>query len=209
MHESEFEEFLGRARGGDRASLMRLLEVFGAVVRERISQKIAPWMRTTLDEDDVMQVTYVEAVTRLGRFEGGGVKGFTAWLHRLAENNLIDAVRAMEAAKRPNPRKKVSPAAHADESHLGLVELLGATFTTPSRDAAKREAKGFLDAALSRLPPDYQRVIRLYDLQGRSIEEVCTEMGRSQGAVFMLRARAHDRLKETLGSESRFFSIPS
>ena len=49
-------------------------------------------------------------------------------------------------------------------------------------------------------------VVRLYDIEGRSGPEVATTMGRSRGAVVMLRARAHDRLAELLGSGSKFFS---
>jgi RNA polymerase sigma factor (sigma-70 family) len=66
-----------------------------------------------------------------------------------------------------------------------------------------------MEGALRQLPPDYEKVIRLYDLAGKSPAEVAQEMGRSQGAVFMLRARAHDRLREVLGSSSQFFSTPA
>jgi DNA-directed RNA polymerase specialized sigma24 family protein len=38
------------------------------------------------------------------------------------------------------------------------------------------------------------------------VEEVAKGLGRSKGAVHMLRARAYDRLKELLGSTSLFFS---
>ncbi|MCB9844958.1 MAG: sigma-70 family RNA polymerase sigma factor [Phycisphaeraceae bacterium] len=204
------EVLLDKARSGDRAALVQLLESCGPQVRERITPRITGWVRTALDEDDVMQVTYLEAVLRLDRFQGGGVSGFVAWLTKMAENNLIDAVRALEAAKRPSPRRKVSARQQPDqESYLGLVELLGCTYTTPSRDAAKREAHGFLESALSRLPADYARVIRLYDLQGLPIEEVAEQLGRTQGAVYMLRARAHDRLKDAIGTESQFFSTPA
>jgi hypothetical protein len=38
------------------------------------------------------------------------------------------------------------------------------------------------------------------------MSELAAEMKRSEGAAYMLRARAHDRLKEILGSDSKFFS---
>ncbi len=59
---------------------------------------------------------------------------------------------------------------------------------------------------LAKLPPDYATVIRLYDLQGKPIAEVAADLGRSEGAVYMLRARTHDRLRELLPGESKFFS---
>jgi RNA polymerase sigma factor (sigma-70 family) len=100
-------------------------------------------------------------------------------------------------------------AAEADDSALALIELMGGTSHTPSRSVARGEARKALDQALGAIPTEYERVIRLYDLKGKSAAEVGAEMGRSEGAVYMLRARAHERLREALGPGSRFFSTPA
>jgi DNA-directed RNA polymerase specialized sigma24 family protein len=55
------------------------------------------------------------------------------------------------------------------------------------------------------MPPDYSTVIRMYDLEGRGAESVASAMGRSTGAVYMLRSRAHDMLR-TLIEGSDFFT---
>lgn len=204
---SSADALLDGARGGDRAALAKLLEEIGPRVRGRIAGRIPERFRSVLDADDVMQVTYLEAVTRFETFTEGNASGFLAWMTRLAENNVVDAVRALEAAKRPNPRKRVR-ASPGHDSMVALVELLGVTNTTPSIVAARDEGVGLLKVALAKLPTDYRRVITMYDLEGRSAEEVSREMGRSTGAVFMLRARAHDRLREEMGSASQFFSTP-
>jgi hypothetical protein len=60
--------------------------------------------------------------------------------------------RALERAKRPDPRKQVH-ARGDDDSYVALVELLGYTSTTPSRAAARGEVHTALDAVLSQLPP--------------------------------------------------------
>ncbi len=203
------EGMLARAIGGDQRALVELLEVVGPEIRRRIAGKVSSAWRAVLDEDDVMQVTYLEVILRFGSFQSGGLAGFTAWVWRLAENNLIDAVRSLEAAKRPNPSNRVTGGRHTEDSAVALVEMLGATMTTPSRHAARDEAGRFLEAALRTLPPDYEKVIRLFDLAGKAPAEVASEMGRSQGAIFMLRARAHERLREAMGSESKYFSRPS
>lgn len=202
---NDLEPTLEAASAGDREALVRLLDAVGPTVRRRLAEKLPASMRPSIDEDDLMQVTYIEAVMRFRGFTTGGVSGFLAWLTRLAENNLIDAVRAMEADKRPDPRKRVRGGPNAD-SMAQLVELLGMTYTTPSRMAARDEANAALDRSLTKLPGVYEKVIRLYDLEGRTVEEVAAEIGRSAGAVYMLRARAHERLRELLGSASQFFS---
>lgn len=203
------DDLLAKALAGDTKSLMSLLEALGPQVRQRIEPKISPHLRSSLDADDVMQITYVEAVMRLGRFnKGGGASGFLAWLSRLAENNLIDAIRSLEAAKRPDPSMRVVSHAGRAESMVALIDILGVTSTTPSVVAAKDEAASHLERALSSLPPDYEKVVRMYDLEGRPIADVAKTVGKSEGAAYMLRARAHDRLKELMGPSGNFFSTP-
>jgi RNA polymerase sigma factor (sigma-70 family) len=204
----DLDALLANALRGDQASLVTLLEQLGPRVRAKLDGKITGPLQSSLDIDDVMQVTYLEACMRLNRFRQGGVPGFLAWLSRMAENNLIDAVRALESAKRPGPSKRIVPT-NPQESMIAFVELLGATSTTPSRVTAKDEAARHLNRSLTSLPPDYEKVVRLYDLEGKSITEVAAALGRSEGACWMLRARAHDRLREAMGPIGNFFSTPA
>ena len=205
MSTPEEQRWLAAALDGDERSLIRLLEAVGPRVRGRIDPKIGRHVRLTVDADDVMQVTYLEAVTRIGSFQGD-VSGFIAWLSRIAENNVIDAGRMAEAAKRPNARNRVTGGSRA-ESMVALVEAVGATVTTPSKVAAANEVGDALERALDKLPEVYARVIRLYDLQGLNAASVGQELGKSEGAVYMLRARAHERLRDVLGTESDYFTV--
>lgn len=196
------------ARTGDHGAMSALLGRHGPVVRQRLNKRIGPHFRGVLDEDDVMQVTYLEAFLRMSAFTArAGAPGlsFVAWLTQIAENNLTDAIRGLERAKRPDPRRRVR-SAPVQDSYASLIEVLGVESVTPSREAAMNEAVRAVEEAIKRLPPDYQKVVRLYDLDFRRVEEVAAEMGRSAGAIFMLRARAHDRLKEIMGAASKFFS---
>lgn len=196
---------LQRAVEGDAASLRTLLERSGGEVRQRISGMIDKRWRSLLDEDDVMQVTYLEAFLHIDQLTARDMPSFLAWLTRIAENALRDAVRGLSRQKRPDPARRVVAAPGA-ESYVGLLDCLGVTTTTPSREVRQRDAVSFLEAAIQRLPEAYLTAVRLYDLEGRSASDVATAMGRSVGAVHMLRARAHDRLREDLGAGSQFFS---
>ncbi|MBL8746970.1 MAG: sigma-70 family RNA polymerase sigma factor [Phycisphaerae bacterium] len=201
-------DLVARAVRGDTEALTELLEQEGPIVRQRLEAKIGTTWRSSFDADDVMQVSYMEAFMQVSRFSPAGPGAFRAWLTQIAENNMRDAIKSLERAKRPDPRKRVH-GPPGEQSFVALVELLGVTNSTPSQHAARGEFRGAIDEALSKMPPDYSRVITLYDLEGRSAQEVAAIMGRSNGAVFMLRARAHDKLRELLGSSSRFFSTPS
>lgn len=196
---------LTKATAGDRTAMTELLRRHGPTVRGRLSSKMSSVWQSALDPDDVMQVTYLEAFLRINTFVPRHEGSFLAWVSLIAENNLRDAIKELERQKRPNPRMRVQAAANQD-SYVALVEMLGATMTTPSINVARNEIKGALDAALDKLPADYAKVIRMYDLEGRDAAEVGKELGRSTGAVYMLLARAHDRLKDVLGTESQFFT---
>jgi RNA polymerase sigma factor (sigma-70 family) len=197
------ESLLLLAVGGDTHALSTLLAYFGPQVRAKLG--IARRWQSDLDVDDVMQVAYLEAFLRIRNFVPHGMPAFAQWLHRIAENNLRDAVRALERLKRPPPDRRVTLPTR-DESAVMLIEQLGVTTTTPSRQFAASELRSTLEAALELLPDDYARAIRLYDLECRPIDEAAAALGRSVGALHMLRARAHDRMREILAPESAFFS---
>jgi RNA polymerase sigma-70 factor (ECF subfamily) len=195
---------LKAASQGDGEALAALLCEHGPVVRRRL--RIDPIWQAVLDPADVMQVTYLEAFLRLGQLEARTTESFVAWLTQLAQNNLRDGIRELGRQKRPNPRQRIRRV-NDDSSQSSILSCLGISpSNTPSRDAATKEAQQALTAALSGLPPPYAEVLRLHDLEGRPIAEVSTAMGRSRGAVCMLRLRALDQLRGLMGSESKFFS---
>lgn len=198
-------DLLQRAAARDADALRILLKRHGPQVRNAIRGKIDTRWRSILDEDDLMQVTYLEAFLHIDQLNARTADSFTGWLIRIANNALLDAVKGIESQKRPHPARRVQTPDH-ESSCAALIELLGATTTTPSRYAAGNEAGRSIEAALKTLPEDYGTVVRQCDLEGKSAAEVSALMGRSIGAVHMLRARAHAALQTRLGASSNFFS---
>jgi len=197
---------LARALAGDREALVAVLERVAPPVRQRLTRRIPADMAATLDADDILQVTYIEVVTRIGQFRGGGLGGFEAWVRRIADNNLLDAIRAARAAKRPDPARRAEAGTPGRSAALLIEQLSSAGTGTPSRQCARGEALAAMERLLATLPADYARVIRLYDLRGLPVADVAAELGRSPGAVYMLRARAHERLREAMGSAGNYFT---
>lgn len=196
-------DLLDGAIRGDEACLTELLRRHGPRVRDTLAGSIPRRFQSVLSADDVMQQAYVDAFRAIGQFVRRDDGSFGGWLATLAKRNLVDALRGLEADKRGGKRHRVSS---DDDGSLELYEMLGASVTTPSRHAARAEAKVFLAGAMKALPDDYRKVIQLYDIEGRAIDEVSAELKKTPGAVYMLRSRAHRRLAEILGSPSRFVS---
>lgn len=203
MEESAIEHAnrIAAAIGGDPEALSELLARHGPGVEAGL--QIHRRWRGLLDASDVMQVTYLEAFLAIRTFQPEGERQFVAWLRRLADHNLQDAIRALSRRKRSAPTPPLSAATIVTgDSRDILLETLIATSSTPSRTIRREELYARLDAAIGRLPADYATVIRSHDLFGTPIEVVATQLGRSLGAIHMLRARALQRLGDLLHSSS-------
>ena len=179
----------------------RLLQQVGPDIHRHVSRKISHSHAGQIEVDDVMQVTYVEAFVRIGSFVPDGPGSFAAWLRRVAEHNLLDAVRHEKVLKRV---AQLAPRAGPVDPETTLVWELRPTTETASRNVSQNEARQAVRSAMKTLPPDYARVIQLFDLDGRPGAEVARLMGRRHGAVRMLLARARELLAERLGTFSRY-----
>lgn len=193
------QNILPDAIAGDRAALQRLLQQVGPAVHREISRKIEQRYAGQIDADDVMQVTYLEAFLRIGSFVPNSAGSFAAWLRRIAENNLVDAIRRVKPCKRI-----YHPTGGDCDPETTLYRTLTSGNATASKNVAQAEARQALRAAMKTLPPDYSQVIQLFDLDGKSGAEVARLMGRRHGAVRMLLARARELLRERLGTFSRY-----
>ncbi len=196
------EQRVQAAINGDMAAMSELLREHAPALRARIV--IDPKWQSVLDPDDILQVTYMEAFLRIPSFTYTGPGSLPAWLRRIADNNLRDALKGLRRRKRPPPARQLP--AQGDASTVDLLELLGVTTTSPSSDMRFAEMQSALAAGMAALPADYAKVIQSYDLEGKTIAETAVLCGRSPGAVHMLRARAHARLRELLG-ENPFLSV--
>lgn len=196
---------MDRAAEGDKEALARLLEHHGPEVRQKVVGHIPQRWQALLSADDVMQETYIDAFLDVGQFEPRGDGSFVAWLLTLARRNLLDAVRMLDAEKRGGGRKQIANTP-GESSLLSAVEQLTGVVGTPSQHAARREAGVRLQAAIEQLPENYRTVVSLYDLEGRSVEDVAAVLERSPGAVFMLRARALRQIAGLLGAASMYLS---
>ena len=202
------ENLLERAAGGEREALVALLKRHAATARQAVGGRIPQRWQSLLSEDDVIQQTYADAVAYVGQFDGREEAAFAAWLATIARRNLSDAVKMLEREKRGGDRRRVEPRGR-DESVLALCDVLAGTGGTPSGNAAREEARAALQRAIDELPEAYARVVTMYDLDQQPVQDVAQALERSPGAVFMLRARAHERLHEIMGGTSKYFGRAS
>lgn len=205
MDDTSEGQLIERSVSGDADALAELLVEFDGQLRARLDGQIGRRYRSAFGLDDVLQVTYTEAFLRIRGFRPTGDGAFLNWLTRIAENTLRNAIRDLNCQKRP-PRDRLVESHPSGDSYVALIETLAGSQTSPSRCASREEGRAAIEAALAIMPPDYAKVIRMFYLEGCEAGEIATELGRSTGAVYMLKSRAWDQLAKLLGDATRFFS---
>ncbi|MCC7316377.1 MAG: sigma-70 family RNA polymerase sigma factor [Planctomycetes bacterium] len=196
-----------RAIAGDAVALTLLLTTHRRGIRDYIAGRIPSNLRGGIDADDLVQEAYAEVFRHIGGFESRGPDSFGRWIRTIALRKLRDAIKMRAADKHGGDKKQVHGVAPGiGESVVMLLDLMAGDEKSPSRCAASVEAVGAVRVALAMLPEDYQQAVTLVYLQGLTVKEAASGMNRTERAVHNLCYKAKSRLRELLGTESRFLS---
>lgn len=152
---------------------------FDALYEANFERVYAYVARRVADRDEARDLTaevFHRALQNLPRFEWRGVP-FAGWLVRIAANAIADRAerRARERAAPTPPIAQPVPEDDDFEARARLFRLVDA------------------------LPADQRRVVALRFAEHRSIRDIATELGRSEGAVKQLQLRALTTLRRQLG----------
>lgn len=175
------DPILARARRGDRVALEELCQREWRPVYALLYAAV----QDRSEAQDLTQEVFLRALKVLDRFHEGEAP-FRAFLKAIARNLLRDRWRG----RRPDP---------LDLSQMGD---LPADDPDLADELAAEAERAQLLAALAALPDDYQSVVRLRLLDGRSGAEVATVLGRSPAATRQLLHRALGALRAALHQES-------
>jgi RNA polymerase sigma-70 factor (ECF subfamily) len=178
---------------GGGLSLARYRDYLLLLARMQIGRPL----QAKLDPSDVVQQTLLEAHSKRDQFRGRSEAELAAWLRRLLACNLVDERRALGRAKRDVSRERSLEAA-LDESSARLGAWLAAEQSSPSQHAERHERGLRLAAALATLPEAQAQALVLRHCQGRSLDEISQELGRTPDAVAGLLKRGSRQLRALL-----------
>lgn len=185
---------IARARGGDAASLGRLLELYRNYLMLIARGQLKGALRQKVDPSDVVQETFLDAYQDFPRCRAVTEKELLAWLRKILVRNLVDQFRHYLAEER-SIRKQESLDALLERSSTAVHQALDAGITSPSVQAMKREQAVLLADAMSKLPGEYSEVMILRHVERLSFEDIAARMNRSSGAVRMLWVRALEKVR--------------
>ena len=137
-------------------------------------------------EEDLAQDIFLKMFTRLAQYQGN--VPFTHWVSRIAVTTCIDQLRAQK--RRPELRW-----ADLSETEAEVLDnvLSDTTLESPGDALAARE---LVQKLLSQLKPEDQSVIRMLDLEQKSIAEISAITGWGQSMIKVRAFRARRKLQK-------------
>lgn len=178
----DFAGCLERVRARDQAAARLLVEQLYPqvirIVRSHLPRRVA--------EEDLAQEIFLKMFTRLDQYQGA--VPFPHWVSRIAVTTCIDQLRAQK--RRPEYRWADLPEDQADMLDNVLTDQRDAT---PGDALAARE---LVNKLLDQLKPEDQLVVRLLDLEQKSLAEISALTGWNQTLVKVRAFRARRKLQK-------------
>ena len=173
---------VAQAQQGDQLAFATLYEQYRPLVFRFLRRRLEGSDEVV---EDLTEDVFVKLYEKLDRYVERGLP-FTAWLYRIAHNQLVDYLRTL-------PRQSAQP--------------LDAVAEMPERQTTSEYSsvldRHTLEPALARLTPEQRQAVELRFLQGMSVAETAAAMGRSEEAVKKLQARALVNLRRALTPAAR------
>ena len=171
---------------GDRAEFARLVDAYSSPIY-RLGLRM---LGSPQDAEDVLQNTFLNALTHLAGFEGRS--SLATWLYRIAANEALMLIRKrkpeieLEPEQGEENAEDLKPAQIVDWSALPEDQLLSG------------EGKTILDASIQSLPESLRLVFLLRDVEGLSIKETAEALNLTETNVKTRLLRARMSLREKL-----------
>lgn len=190
------EENLSRAKQGDEQALGRLLLNVESYLKLLAKLQIGRHLQVKLDASDVVQETFLEAHRAITRFEGETRDQFMAWLRTILASRLSNNVRRYLGTQARDVRLEQQIQNDLDQSAMSLGGMFVDPGESPSQLVSQEEQSRLVVECLSKLSPDYQNVLVLRHLEGKSFPEIATLLNRSVDSVEKLWVRGLSKLKK-------------
>ena len=173
---------LERVRQRDQAAARELVDhLYPFVIRI-----VRSHLPRRVPEEDLAQEIFLKMFTRLAQYQGA--VPFPHWVSRIAVTTCIDHLRAQK--RRPEFRM-----ADLSETEADVLENV---MTNDSEVAANdaMAARELVYKLLDELKPDDQLVVRLLDLEQKTIAEISAQTGWNQSLVKVRAFRARRKLQK-------------
>lgn len=149
---------------------------------------ILKMVRNVDDAEDLTIESFAKAFRSLHRFKKDFT--FSTWLFRIATNNTIDHIR----------KKKLNTLSidnrFTDDNGDGISIEVEDENLNPQEETIKEQKAELIQIFVDKLPPKYQKLVRLRYFQELSYEEIAVELEAPLGTVKAQLHRARELMFE-------------
>lgn len=147
-------------------------------------------MSDPTDSSDVVQEVFLKVFRNIGAFRGNS--SLKTWIYRIAVNEAYNHRRWFSR----HQRQEVALA--GDEGAPSYADSLADPGRTPFDQAADRETRELVEAALEKLNAKFRTVVVLRDIEDLSYEEIAAVLDVSLGTVKSRILRGRESLRKVL-----------
>lgn len=179
---------LAALRAGDRVEFARMVDLYSAPIY-RLGLKM---LGSPQDAEDVLQNTFLSALTHLSNFEGRS--SVSTWLYRIASNEALMLIR------RKKPAFNLEDLQTDDSDEGTMPEIFVDWSVLPEGELLTGEGKHAIDDAIQKLPESLRMVFVLRDIEDVSIKETAEILSLTETNVKTRLLRARMFLREQLSA---------
>ncbi len=193
-------ELLKRAQVGDEEAISELLQMHRARLAKMVRTRLNPLIRGRVDELDIIQESYLEAVKRLPDYLADPQAPFFLWLRKITGYKIIDVHRRHLGGAKRNAERELSinrvglPMA----TSVCLAANLVGSLTTPSQAVIKLETQLAIQNAMEDLNPVDREILSLRHFEELTNLEAAEELGIEPAAASKRFVRSLQRLQKVL-----------
>lgn len=181
-------EFVALLQSGDREALAQAVR--------RFSPKMLVTARAIVgrdDAEDIVQEAWIAVVKQIGGFEGRAA--LSTWLARIVTNRAISHLRSRAREKVPSGRSAPDPAAgwFDDADQWNTPPALWDS-GSPEELLMAGALQDCIEKHILLMPENQRAVLVMRDMQQRSFDEICNELGLSASNTRVLLHRGRLRL---------------
>lgn len=173
-------------RAGDRGEFARMVDAYSTLIY-RLGLKM---LGNQQDAEDILQNTFLNALTHLANFEGRS--SISTWLYRIAANEALMMIR------RRKSNFNLEDMQPEDSDDIPLPETFVDWSLLPEKELLSGEGKGVLEKAIRQLPENLRVVFILRDVEDISIRETAEILNLTEVNVKARLLRARMALREQL-----------
>lgn len=142
----------------------------------RLKQTARQTLRNLQDSEDALQEGLLQAFRNLNQFQGRS--RFSTWLHSIVKNAARTHVRRMKCRPQCSSEMELLDGGESILEELSLDPGL-----SPEEQCARRERSRILLEVLQELPPRFQSVVHLCDIDGVDGKDAARKLGITTTAL--------------------------